>query len=110
MWPAQNSHSSVRLASLHSHQPVRPPSSKFEAASGPSSLMRSSNRIRLGPPLIGEEPQAPPACHSPIRACHPPAKERVERERQKRGLMRPILEQPAPPLGPQAARLRRDWS
>ena len=49
-------------------------------------------RVRLGPPLAREEPQALPANLAAIRAGHPPAQQGMQRKRYERGLMRPVFE------------------
>ena len=59
------------------------------------------DRLRFGAALAGEEPEALPAGPSAIRAGHPPAQQGMQRQRQKRGFMRPVFEQaPLLPASP----------
>ena len=53
------------------------------------------HRFRLGAALGGEGAHVPPADLAALRARHPPAQQGMERERQQRGLVRPIFEQSA---------------
>ena len=92
--PAQKSHSSMRFESLHSHQPVLL-FSKSDAESGPSPRMRRRTSIASVPPLVREYAEALVAGGARVRPCHAPPEERMERERQERRLVGPVLEEPS---------------
>ena len=77
---------------LHSHQPGRlGPCSSSDAAIGPwSPTARGPASARAA----RAEPRIAPARRA-SRAVHPPAQQGVQRERQQRGLVAPVFEEPA---------------
>ena len=105
--PEQPLEHPLRLAPL---PPTRAATLQLRGGKGSVILDALEQPHRLHPPLVGEDPQAPIARHSPIGSCHSPSKERLEREREKRGLGAEYSNRRRSPLGPQAARLRSDLS
>ena len=94
--PLQNSHSTAFLESVQSHQgPVRRgrSSARSAAVSGPWSATCGEDLLDELRPLALHADHAAPGVV--VRALHPPAQERLGRDREQRRLVPPVLEQPA---------------
>jgi hypothetical protein len=104
MRPIQNSHSSARLVSPHSHHPLLLlPSAKSELPSGPSPSIRASTASTSSRCSLAKASDASPHTLPPLRPGHAPAQQGLVPDRQERGLMRPIFEQPARLFSPGGA-------